>query len=355
MNPFAYLNPANIAKDAWNTAVAVFDPNVDLIPGVGIHEAKRNAKPNTPTNTIPTLSTIAKTYNGADDSGAYGGSSGGGSGSGTSAADLAYLDDLEARYRRQHTSADRALDSGLTSLQDSYNQEVSGVNKDRSRALEDFELKRTDTLRDKNSALGRVDNNARTLADSLRRRIGLASGSGSSAYQLAAPAAVARQASSDRGQLQEDYGVNFRNLGLAEDRAKSDFEELLEDLAAQRRSRESDFRAGILNQKNKIDTTLSEIARQRALAQGGGYDQVRQALSPFASSIDSRQNQIDSLFDRFRTPYKVNPVNVQTPQLRDYTVGQRQISPQAAQGDPYAEALNRRPFQEEDELNPLFR
>lgn len=273
-------------------------------------------------------------------SGSY--STGGGGGGTTNSADLAYLDDLQGRYLDQRASANKAQSNGLLSLNDSYNRQVSDANQDQSRAMEDFDLKEQDTLRDKTNALERTNSNGYSLANSLRRRIGMASGSGSSAYQIAAPNAVAREVSSDRGQLQEDYGVNFRNLGLARDRTKSDYDQYLEDLLGERRSRESDFKAGILDRKNQIDTTLSEIARQRALLNGGGYDQVREALAPYASNIESRQNSIDSLFDRYRTPYNIKPVEVKTPQLRDYVVGSHQIGQQAAQNSPYAQALNNR-------------
>lgn len=250
-------------------------------------------------------------------------------------ADLAYLDDQEARLRRQQQSAGTALTNGLTQLTDSYNQERDSANKNQSRALQDVAVKREDTTRAKDTALNRVDTNARTLADSLRRRIGMASGSGSSAYQITAPGAVARQASEQRGGVQESYGTNFRNLDTAENRMKVDFEDLLRDLDSQRRTRESDFRAGILDRQNQIDSALAEVARQRALARGGGYDQVRSAMAPLSAQIDARQGEIDSLFDRFRNPYTVRNVDTSIPTLSDYTVDRAKISAdQVRDADP---------------------
>lgn len=263
------------------------------------------------------------------------------------ASDLAYLDSQEARLRGQQGSADRALNNGLKQLGDSYNSEVSKANSQRSQAIEDFNTRREDTTRSKDSALNKVNSDARSLAESLRRRIGMASGSGSSAYQITAPGAVANEASGQRGEVQENFGVNFRNLATAEDRAKVGFDELLSDLEAQRRQRESDFRSGILDRKNQIDTSLSEIARQRALAKGGGYAQVQSAMAPYSGAIDARQAEIDGLFDRFRTPFSVKAVDVKAPELRDYTVGGTQISQTAAANDPYAEALRKKQLEEE--------
>lgn len=267
-----------------------------------------------------------------------------------SSADLAYLQDQQARLERQRQSAGTTLKNGLTQLGDSYNREVTGANSERSRALRNYGLQREDTERGKDRAINRVDTNARTLADSLRRRIGMASGSNSSAYQITAPSAVARNASIDRTGVVEDYGQNFRNLGIAEEDAKSQYQQMLEDLEAQRKQRESDFRAGVLDQYNQIDNNLAEVARQRALLQGGGYDQVRQAMQPYSSAIDSRQSQLDGLFDRFRTPFERKPVNVQTPSLRDYTVDRATIGGGSqGQGGLDQYAPYRRPFAQDDD------
>lgn len=279
----------------------------------------------------------------------YGGGTGGAS---YNSDDMAYLNDQESRLKRQLESASRMKDNGLTSLRDSYSSEQSGANRQRSRALEDFSLKREDTTRGKDKALTKVDTNARTLAESLRRRIGLASGSGSSAYQITAPGAVARDASQDRTGVVENYGVNFRNLAQSEDRAKSDFEEYLQNLRKKFKQRKSDFLAGIYEQQNDISGSLSEVARQRALLQGGGYDQVKSAMSPYVSQIDSRQNKIDGLFEKYRTPYNVEKVKVNTPQLRDYLVDNATIQSQQAAGDTYSPY--NLPPQEEDELATLY-
>lgn len=279
-------------------------------------------------------------------SGAYSGSaSGGGAASTYDPADLAYLQDQRSRLQNQLSSSNTALNNGLTQLGDSYNKEVSGANTKRSQTLEDFAVKKEDTTRGKDQALGKVDTNARTLAESVRRRLGMASGSNSSAYQLAAPNAVARDATKNRTGVLENYGQNFRDLGTAEDRAKSEYDSLLQDLEAQRKTRESDFRASILGQQNNISNSLAEVARQEALLRGGGYNQVKSAMAPYVGEIDSRQAQIDNLFNQFRTPFSVKAVDVKAPTLRDYTVDRAAISANGTQGEsqysPYLQFLKK--------------
>lgn len=269
-----------------------------------------------------------------------------------SAADLAYLDDQQSRLERQKGYADTTERDGLTQLTDEYNKSLSGANSSRSRALEDFETKRGDTQRQQGSALRRIDTNAMTLADSLRRRLGMASGANSSAYQIAAPGAVARQAGQQRTGVMEDYGTNWRNLDTSQKRAEDDFKSLLEDLALQKSTRERDFKSSMLSKRNEIDNSLSEVARQRALVRGGGYNQVRSAMSPYANAIDSREAEIQGLFSKYRTPYSVKEVNVQTPDLKQYMVDRTAINAANKQGPSDYSPYYRKPQEEEEK--PLY-
>lgn len=334
----------------------ILDPNVDLIPNaglqtVGITGNEDVRRINAANQTQPTQ---AGTSTGTQDGGSAF-DTGDVLGAGTTAAqraasaeDVQYFNDQIARLEAQKNRANTGLQQGLTGLEDSFNKNVSQVNQNRGRALENFGIQREDTIRGKDRAIDRVDTNARVLSDSLRRRLGMASGSDSSAYQITAPGAVARDASANRTGVVESFGQNFRDLGVAEDRAKTDFEQLLEELAAQRRTAESGLRGGILETQNQIETQLADAARQRALAQGGGYTQARAASRPFETNISQRESAIDNLFNQFRNPYQMREVKVNTPQLRDYTVDRAAINSNQQTGaqDPYAPY---RPAQAEEE------
>lgn len=287
---------------------------------------------------------VAGAQNGGDTGG--GTQASGGSGGGTStynADDLAYLDTQESQLRRLLESAQSALGSGLSNLTDSFNRETGSANQQRGRAMENFGVQRQDMTAGKQNALGAVDTNARTLNDSLRRMLGMASGSGSSAYKFAAPNAVARQASQNRTNVLGDYGKNERDLVLSENRAKTDFEQLLEDLARQRNEKESELRGGVLEREQGIQRDLGNVAGERAKLLGGGYSQVRLAQQPFESAINSRQSELDGLFERFRSPQlTAKPVEVNTPQLRDYMVDRASINANnqgQSSYSPYAQFL----------------
>lgn len=268
-----------------------------------------------------------------------------GGGNGYSAEDIAYIDDLIANYNRQMGRTTTGLNQGLSQLENSYNKEQSRQNQLRGRALEDFAVQRSDTELAKNNAIGQVDTNARTLADSLRRKLGMAGGTDSSAFQYAAPNAVARLASGERTDVLSDYGQNFRDLETSENRAKSDFENLLADLLEQRKTRESGLRSGVLEQQNQISEALANAAREKASLLGGGYSAARSASAPYTRDIASRESAIDNLFNQFQTPYSVQDVKVNAPSLKDYTVDRAAIN--ANQGStstysPYEQLLKKR-------------
>jgi len=260
--------------------------------------------------------------------------------------DNAFLDAQEGNLRSLLSRADTTFAQGITNLDNSYNKSRNEVTDTQNRTMRDYGVKREDTTRGKDSAIGKVNTNARTLADSVRRILGLASGSGSSAYQLAAPNAIGRQASQQRTGVLETYGRNFRDLDTAEGDAKVKFENLLKDLKADRDQRELDLRTSIADRKNNITSSLANIAGERARVSGGGYNDIRTAQQPFQTEINARNAEIDSLFSRFNPTISYAPVEVQQPELSQYTVDRAAINANKAMGtenySPYSQYLKKR-------------
>lgn len=360
MDPFSFFT--NLGKNITAINAAVSNPDIDLIPGIGGNESTRQYERQVSSQDPNKVSYAldGENYNFAGDRlgraqagandlnfdfGTIGGGTGGSGSGGYSAEDVAYIDDLIANYNRQMGRTTSGLDTGLSQLESSFNKETSRQNEARGRALEDFSTRRSDTDRAKQSAIGKVDTNARTLADSLRRRLGMAGGTDSSAFKFAAPNAVAREASGERADVLTNYGQNYRDLATSENRAKTDFENLLADLAEQKRSRETSLRSGVLEQQNQISEALANAAREKATIMGGGYGAARNASSRFTNDIASRESQIDQLLSQGVTPYSVKDVQVNAPSLRDYTVDRAAIN--ANQGtsstySPYEQLLKRR-------------
>lgn len=265
---------------------------------------------------------------------------------GYSPDDVRYLDDQIVATRGQLKNIDTIKAQGLTNILNSYNSRVNNANYDRGQTLEQFGLQREDSIRGREASLGKVDQNSYTLANSLRRLLGMASGSGSSAYQLAAPRAIGNLADAQRGNVLETYGQNERDLVRSEGDATTAFDRLLEELALDRKQREASHLADIYGQRQGVYENLGNLSGQRAELIGGGYDEIRAAQQPYTSKISEFQRLIEGLPANYNQPVNINPVKVDKPQLRDYTVDRASINTQNQSGgstsSPYSYFLKKK-------------
>lgn len=90
--------------------------------------------------------------------------------------DLNYLNDQENRLRAMFGEADTALNQGRQGIADEFGRTEQRKKEDQARVNRDYDNKEADTTTKKQSALGKVNDNARTLANSVRRKLALASG-----------------------------------------------------------------------------------------------------------------------------------------------------------------------------------
>lgn len=281
------------------------------------------------------------------------GGSGTGSGSGSSAPaydqeEMNLLNRQKSLYEQLLSGVDTFERDGLRDLNDSYQSSLNRAGSSRDRAVRNYGIQREDTTRAKQSALGSVNQNTNNLARSLRTLLGMASGSGSSAFQFAAPNAVARLASAQRSGVMEDYGVNERNLVQAEADAKTDYENLLEELSNERQSNERRLKQGVLTQRQSLNDMLGQIAADIAnLSGGSGFN----ASQPYFDQYMNFQNQLQQLPSQYRTGVTARDVNAKPVSLRDYTVDRQALNANrtggSSQYSPYAQFLNRQ--REEDE------
>ena len=283
-------------------------------------------------------------------------SGGGGSGEDYS-AELGQLGANESMLRDQLAKilSQNTYNQGYQNIDDSYNANRNKATGQQERALRDFNTRQDDTERGKDQAIGKVDTNARTLADSVRRMLGMAAGSGSSAYQITAPDAVTRKASLERGDVQENFGQNFRQIDTARKDTESDYESLLSELAGQRTNARKDFETGVGEQANGVQGQLADIATQRAAYQGKNAAGIAAAGAPIRADINARNSALDGLFAKYRTPVNARDLNVKDVNLRDYVVDRANIGGGGTQQQTGATAYVD-PFQQkkEDDQNPLY-
>lgn len=277
--------------------------------------------------------------NAAQDTG-YAGGGGGGAYVDPYAAqrneDNAFLDSQVGFLQNLLGRADNTLNQGRTQITNNYNKELTRGNENQSRTLRDYATKQSDTEKGRESDLGKVDQNAYNLASSLRRILGMASGRSSSAFQSAAPEAVADKASEERGNVLETVGRNLRNIGTARQDAEDQFSRFLQDLAEQKSTKEYDLESQVEAQRQGYRSKLAEIAGERARVGGAGYSGIRSAQQPYLDAINSGNSRLDQLFAGSQVGYTPKAVNYQTPELSQYTVDRAAINAnkQFGGGDP---------------------
>lgn len=273
------------------------------------------------------------------------------------AAEQAYYAEQDAMLMQALERLQRNKDQGYQNIEDSYQGALGGANKQRERALENFGMQREDTQKSQGQATDRIMTNQRTLADSVRRMLGMASGTGSSAYQITAPGAINRQANLQHSDVQDTFSKNFRDLSVSERRAEDDYTSLLDELSNRRNTAKRDYEQGYMEQQNTIAGQRADIARQQAALRDGGYGAIQSASQPFQADINNRNSQIDSLFEKYRNPIKARDLRVDTPTLRDYRTERVGLNGSASQQQtagnsttPYAQVLGNREDEEEEAL-----
>lgn len=235
------------------------------------------------------------------------------------APQIGSIDAQSGLLRSTLDGADTQLNQGLTNLQDQFNQQQSGANQNHSRALQDFQTTEQNDNINHGQAIDNVNTKARTLANSVRQMIGNASGSGSSAYQLAAPDAVARQANLQSQDINTNFGQNMTALNTSKTREGQDYGSLVTQLQDKLTQGQNGLRTGIDGQKQQINGQLADLAAQRAAYLGGN---PTAAAAPYQANIAAEQQAIKDIAANYKSPFSsVTPVSVAAPSLRDYATG----------------------------------
>lgn len=273
------------------------------------------------------------------------GLNGAGSGSGTGSSynedDLRTLERSLSNYQGLLGDVGIFQERANQNLLDSYNTNVNSANTRNARQVADFKTQRGDNRDSQNKALGGVDTNARTLINSLRRIMGQAGGANSSAYNIAAPNAVSRQASQQRNNVQSTYGRNERDLDQASLRTSEDFSTLLASLLKQRNDNQSSLNTQFATERQGINNTLSGISGDIASLKGGSaFD----ATQPYFNEFNRLQDQITGYASDGRTAVNADPVRDYSTNLQDYTVDRQAINANRTQQSnysPYSQFLQR--------------
>jgi len=256
--------------------------------------------------------------------------------------DLAYLDGQMGNLDRQYGRVDTQLQNALRmALQNYENTKATGETQ-YNRNTRDINLKESVSEQGRQRELGKVDTGARMLANSLRQKLGLASGSGSSAYQVSAPDAVRRQATEQRGDVLGDYSANFAQIANTRKDTEDDWTQMQNQLSNEYNQRRMGSEGEFATLKSEIDANRQRVAGEKAKLLGGGYAGVKSAMAPYEQRIAEGESLIDGLYNKYAAGYKVDPIKQRTVNLRDYATDKVAVRDQQATGteDPYAPYKN---------------
>jgi hypothetical protein len=255
--------------------------------------------------------------------------------------DMNYLQGQMSLQDRLLESMGVTRQTGMERLNQAEQSARDGATLQNDRRVRDFNTQRSDSYNSKQRALGTVNTNARTLADSLRRMLGLASGSSSS--QLVASNAVARQASQQRNSVMSNYGQNERDLDTAVSDNEVDFAGILQGIVNDRKSKEQEFLQGLTTGEQGIVNSKAEIAAEMDRLRGGSG---LSAMRPYQDRYMQLQNENDRLQREFTPTFTPRAGTVKTPNLRDYLVDRQSINANkqgnASVYSPYAQFLQKK-------------
>lgn len=272
----------------------------------------------TPAKTTPATDTGGGGSGQAAPNDPYGGDGGPGAGGADTALKLAQMGDQENLLRSYLGNLGNTLNQGLGQINDDFTRQNSRGNEDKAAAFGKFDMQTEDNNRNKSNQMNQVNQNANTLSKQVRQTIGRASGTGSSAYQLTAPGAVANEVTDQRENVQDTFAGNFRNLKFARDDTEREFSRYFDDLNRGKADKERGLREGVEQENMDVQGKLADIARNRAAIQGGDVNAIRAAGAPYQADIAQRQNTINSLFEKYRSPIQAQSARVASPTLADY-------------------------------------
>jgi hypothetical protein len=202
----------------------------------------------------------------------------------------------------------------------------------------------------RSGAFDKVNQNTNSLANSVRRILGLAGAAGSSAM-VDISRGIAGEASRNRSNVLQDYAQNMGQLDEARRYSDEDYNALLGDLGRQRNTAKENFLRGITGQRQSLQGTIDEIAAKRAALLGGD---ASAALRQGQERYLGYEDQINALPNQFRNAITARDVAAKPISLKDYAVDRQAINANNSMGNdqysPYGQFMRKQQDEEEQKL-----
>jgi hypothetical protein len=300
---------------------AIFGGNPKA-PVFGVEPTRRPTAPARPA--APAKAPVAANAQYKANSGlsyASGGGSGGGGGGagGFDPAALAYYDDQEKLAKSGLDRLGKQKGIGYSNIDNSFNAAFNRLLGEKAVATRDYGLSKNRTIEDNRNSRDSIERGVQTQSASLKRLLGSMGAGNSSAAEVLAPYAVAKQGNQQLGDVQTRFGRNLQSLDLAKEDTEREFSSQQGDLNLQRSQKRNEFDAGLAQQEAGILEQLSNIALQRQQAKGQNYAQARSAMGNYSDRINALLGRVDSLGKQYASPItRQKSLQFAAPELSNY-------------------------------------
>ena len=245
--------------------------------------------------------------------------------------------------------ADAAFAEGNANIDNAYARSLALGDQQHTRAIEDYNLQGDRAERDRSTGLQETESRARSLADALRQKIGLASGRNSSAYQINAPGAVADATAADRTGVLEAYGDNYLNLARAKEDTEEDYGMFKRGLSDERANKRRALHKGYEENKQSLNREIAGLEGKRGSL--NGTQDMAALLSPYLNAFNNSQNVINSLKDKYRTPtYETKGINPEKINLDKYSADPSKMTQSEIEKQARGEFSTKKKEEDEDSI-----
>ena len=197
------------------------------------------------------------------------------------------------------------LNSGNSAIDSSYTNALNQLLLGRNQSQQAYDTTKQQTAQDYIGAKNTIGANAGASLHGLQRLLGSRGAGGGSAYNIAAPEAVARDATLQRNDVGNQFGQNNQALDTNWNNYLTGYNNSVADVGAQRDQQHQQLQQNIESNRATLLQTLAQLTQ----AQGGN-------AQPY---IDQANQVLDQ-----NSNYNVAPINYQTqaynaPELSRYT------------------------------------
>lgn len=205
------------------------------------------------------------------------------------------------------------LQSGYGSIDSSYQNALNQLLLGKNQANSAYGTTKTQTGKDYVTAKNTIGANAGSTLAGLFRLLGARGAGGSSAYNLAAPQAVARAATGQRQDVGNTFGANNQALDTNWNNYLTGYGNQVSSAGNQKDQQRQSLEQNINTNKASLLQSLAQLQAQSSIAQGGtGVAQAQPYLDQANNLLNSTSN------------YATAPINYQTqaytaPSLSSYT------------------------------------